>query len=144
VFLVGCELEGRTVTEGETSSLSGDPCTTCTCMVISFIFVSVAANRHVPVIFGHEVEPPSECFWKEGIAPGRRNDMPPPMAVRRWPKSWRIYVRPRTVPQSAHLWWPAMAKLQAASMPILRQLRHGTERRAYRAIPKCPLGRGAW
>ena len=33
-------------------------------------------------------------------------------------KSRRIYVRPRTGPQSAHLWWPAVAKLQAASVPI--------------------------
>ena len=33
-------------------------------------------------------------------------------------KSRRIYVRPRTGPQSAHLWWPAMAKMQAASVPI--------------------------
>ena len=29
-----------------------------------------------------------------------------------------LYVRPRTGPQSAHLWWPAVAKLQAASVPI--------------------------
>ena len=30
-------------------------------------------------------------------------------------KSRRIYVRPtRTGPQSAHLWWPAVAKLQPA------------------------------
>ena len=34
------------------------------------------------------------------------------------PKSRRIYVRPRTGPQSAHLCWPAVAKLQAASVPI--------------------------
>jgi len=27
-------------------------------------------------------------------------------------------VRPRTGPQSAHLWWSAVAKLQAASVPI--------------------------
>jgi len=27
-------------------------------------------------------------------------------------KSLRIYVRPRTGPQSPHLWWPAVAKLQ--------------------------------
>jgi len=60
---------------------------------------------------------------------------PPPMAVRRWQKSRRIYVRPRTGPQSAHLWWPAVAKLQAASVPIPRQLRHGTDRRTDRAIP---------
>ena len=33
-------------------------------------------------------------------------------------ESRRIYVRPRTSPQSAHLWWPAVAKLQAASVPI--------------------------
>ena len=32
-------------------------------------------------------------------------------------KSRRIYVRLRTGPQSAHLWWPAVAKLQAASAP---------------------------
>ena len=43
---------------------------------------------------------------------------PPPMAFRRWQKSRRIYVRPRTGPQSAHLWWPAVAKLQAACVPI--------------------------
>ena len=49
---------------------------------------------------------------------GRRDDMPPPMAVRRWKKSRRIYVRPRTGPRSAHLWWPAVAKLQAAGVPI--------------------------
>ena len=42
----------------------------------------------------------------------------PPTAVRRWQKSLRIYVRPRTGPQSAHLWWPAVAKLQAASVLI--------------------------
>jgi len=33
-------------------------------------------------------------------------------------KSRRIYVRPRTGPQSAYIWWPAVAKLQAASAPI--------------------------
>ena len=33
-------------------------------------------------------------------------------------ESRRIYVRPRTGPQSAHLWWPAVAELQAASVPI--------------------------
>ena len=41
----------------------------------------------------------------------------PPMAVRRQ-KSRRIYVRPRTGPQSARLWWPVAAKLQTASVPI--------------------------
>jgi len=40
------------------------------------------------------------------------------IAVRRWQKSRRIYVRPRTGPRSAHLWWPAVVKLQAASVPI--------------------------
>jgi len=39
-------------------------------------------------------------------------------------KSWRIYVRLQMSPESicnglesAHLWWPAVAKLQAASVP---------------------------
>ena len=32
-------------------------------------------------------------------------------------KSRRIYVCSRTGPQSAHLRWPAVAKLQAASVP---------------------------
>ena len=32
-------------------------------------------------------------------------------------KSRLIYVHPRTGPQSAHLWWPAVAKLQAAGVP---------------------------
>jgi len=44
--------------------------------------------------------------------------MPPPMAVRRWQKSAQLYVRPRTGPQYAHLWWPAVAEMQAASAPI--------------------------
>jgi len=46
-------------------------------------------------------------------------------------QSRRIYVRPRTGPQSAHLWWPAVAKLQAARVP--KQLRHGTDRWTDRA-----------
>ena len=33
-------------------------------------------------------------------------------------KSRRIYVRTRTGPQSAHLGYAAVAKLQAASMPM--------------------------
>ena len=46
-------------------------------------------------------------------------------------QSRRIYVRPRTGPQSAHLWWPTVAKLQAASAP--KQLRCGTDRRTDRS-----------
>jgi len=43
---------------------------------------------------------------------GRRDDMPPP---RRWQfDSWRIYVRPRTGPQSARLWWPASCRQPAS------------------------------
>ena len=34
------------------------------------------------------------------------------------PRIAAAYVRPRTGPQSVHLWWPAMAKLQAASMHL--------------------------
>jgi len=59
---------------------------------------------------------------RQGIAPGaaRRYAPPPPlpMAVQRWQKSRRIYVRRRTGPLSKRLWWPAVAKLQAASVPI--------------------------
>jgi len=52
---------------------------------------------------------------KQVIAPG---------AARRYaPRGWqfdsrRIYVRLRTGPHSTHLWWLAVAKLQAASVPI--------------------------
>ena len=49
---------------------------------------------------------------------GRRDDLPPADGSSTWQKLRRIYVRPRTGPQSPHLWWPAVAKLQAASMPI--------------------------
>ena len=66
----------------------------------------------------------------------RRDDMPPAdgsstVAYRfaanqaisraylyRYMKTADLYVRPRTGPQSAHLCWPAMAKLQAASVSI--------------------------
>jgi len=44
--------------------------------------------------------------------------------------------------ESAHLWWPAIAKLQAASVPIPQQQRHKTDRRTDRAIPKCPSRAG--
>ena len=63
---------------------------------------------------------------EQGIAPGGGEGA---MAVRRWQKSRRIYVRPRTGPLSAHLWWPAVAKLQAASVPIAKA---GTDRRTDR------------
>jgi len=79
-----------------------------------------------------------------------------PRAARQYaPGQWqfdsrRIYVRPRTRPQSAHLWWPAVAKLQAASVSIgwgscaPRQLRHGSETDGsrYRLIPALPHGGG--
>jgi len=48
----------------------------------------------------------------------RLDNMPPPMAVRQWQKSWQIYVRSQTGPQSTHLWCSAVAKLQEASVPI--------------------------
>ena len=51
VFLAGCVLEGKSVNEGETMSLSADPCTTCTCTVILLIlslsfFFSRLFNEH--------------------------------------------------------------------------------------------------
>jgi len=32
-FVVGCDLEGKSLKDGETASLTADPCTRCTCMV---------------------------------------------------------------------------------------------------------------
>jgi len=55
---------------------------------------------------------------KQRIAPGRLGDTPPPADGSSIQKSRRIYVRLRTGQQSAHLWWPVVAKLQAASVPI--------------------------
>ena len=82
---------------------------------------------------------------------------PPPMAVRRWhivspsirpsasvrgsKKSPRIYVRPRTGPQSAHLWWLS-CRQPACRMSIAYRAAAPRDRRADRAVPKCPLGRG--
>ena len=60
--------------------------------------------------------------------------MPPPMAVQRRQKSRLIYVRPRTGSQSPCLWW--LSGRQPACI-WARQLRHGTDRRTDRAIPKC-------
>ena len=78
---------------------------------------------------------------KQSIASGTARRYAP---RRRWQKSRRIYRRLRTGPQSAHLWWPRLAELQAASVP--RQLLQGTDRRTDGrtdgAIPKCPLRRG--
>jgi len=76
-------------------------------------------------------------FEETTVSPrGRRDDMPPAdgSSIQ---KSWQIYVRPRTGPLSTHLWWPTVAKLQAASV------HHGTDRQTDRhTIPKCPLRRG--
>jgi len=88
----------------------------------------------------------------QGIGPGAARRYAP----RRWQfDSRRIYVRPRTGPQSAHLWWPAVAKLQAACVPLqadsvhkaaarLGQLRPGTDRRTdgsrYRLMPPPTAG----
>ena len=56
---------------------------------------------------------------KTGYHPGGGKTIcPSPTAVRRWQKSRRIYVRPRTGPLSAQLWSLAMAKLQVDSVPI--------------------------
>jgi len=65
----------------------------------------------------------------------------PPTAVRRWQKSLRIYVRPRTGPQSAHLWWPAVAKLQTASVLIACSCAMGqTDRSRYSKMPPKAAG----
>ena len=51
---------------------------------------------------------------KRGVAPGAARRYAAPADGSSIQKSLRIYVRPRTGPQSAHLWWPAVAKLQRA------------------------------
>jgi len=48
-----------------------------------------------------------------------------------------LYVRPRTGPQSAPVWWPAVAEPQAASVPTALTAAPG-DIRMDRAIPKCP------
>jgi len=72
---------------------------------------------------------------------GRRDDMPPAdgSSVQ---KSRRIYVRPRTG-RSPHI--SAGRRWLSCRQPAClqpRQLRHGTDKRTDRAIPKCLLGRG--
>jgi len=58
-------------------------------------------------------------FLRYGVASYRPGDGETICPPRRWQfDSRRIYVRPRTGPQSAHLWWPALAKLQAASAEL--------------------------
>ena len=52
------------------------------------------------------------------LSPWQRRDNYAPCRCRWQLDSRRIYVCPRMGPQSAHLWWPAVAKLQAASVPI--------------------------
>jgi len=74
----------------------------------------------------------------------RRYAPPPPTTVRRRLKSRRICVRPRTGPQSAHLRWPAVAKLQVGQRAYsLGSCAMGTGRRTDRVVPKLPIERGA-
>jgi len=65
---------------------------------------------------------------------------PPPMAVRSKNRGGSTSVR-------GHLWWPAVAKLQAASVSVAQAAAPWDremvgERRTDRTISKCPLGRG--
>ena len=55
------------------------------------------------------------CNRKQGIAPAAARRYAPADGSS-FQNSRRIYVRPQTGPQSA--WWPAVAKLQEASVPI--------------------------
>ena len=75
------------------------------------------ADRLADSFYNHQehTNKQSELCTKQVIAPGAARRYAP----RRWQfDSRRIYVRPRTGPQSAHLWRPAVAKLQAASVPM--------------------------
>jgi len=59
---------------------------------------------------------------KQVIAPGAaRRYVPPPLPRGRQFDSRRIYVRARTGPQSAHLWWLASCRQQTCLQPRLGQ-----------------------
>jgi len=104
------------------------------CRGAIFIAVEVARRSQITVNRPNAQSPKFSCRhlaaqrWitqsQQGIAPG---------AARRYasPRRWQFdggknrggffnifNIRPRTGPQSAHIRWPAMAKLEAASVPI--------------------------
>ena len=103
--------------------------------VVAPFLLDVIHSKHDAASKSNKVSPPGAA----------RRYAPPQMAVRRWQKSRRIYVRPRTCPQSAHLWWPAVADLQAASVPIAEAAApwdRQTDGHAYGWIALCQNGRG--
>jgi len=56
---------------------------------------------------------------QERIGPGAARRYPPAEGTSTVAKiAVDLRLSARTGPQSAHLWWPAVAKLQAASVPI--------------------------
>jgi len=79
----------------------------------AFCIVSAASTRLLMLMPDRSLNKSTESKSNEVSPRVRRDDMPPAdgSSIQ---KSLRIYVRPRTGPQSAHLWWPAVAKLQRA------------------------------
>jgi len=68
------------------------------------------------------------------------------MAVQWWQKLWQIYVHLQACPQSAHLSWSAVTKLQPASVPTdqaVAQWDRQMDRRMDRGMLSAPLGWGA-
>ena len=86
--------------------------------------------------------PDSEHVYEQGHATGAARRYAPPADGSSIQKSRRIYVRLRTGPQSAHLWWPALAKLQAASVPIVWAWDRQTDGSRYSKMPPKEVAKG--
>jgi len=95
-----------------------------------------------PVRCAHPPPLIRSMFMNKVTPRGRRDDMPPPADGSSIQKSRRIYVRLRTGPQSAHLWWPALAKLQAASVPIVWAWDRQTDGSRYSKMPPKEVAKG--
>ena len=80
-------------------------------------YTASTGNKSMPKIIINKLSPrrrrddmpsPANGFFRNKDL---RQSIDPKMAA-------DLYIRPRTGPRSTHLWWPAVAKLQAASVPI--------------------------
>jgi len=99
----------------------------CDALIFDF---SLSAVRFI--CFEHAFKEP---LIKQGIAPGAARRYAPADGSSIHKSRW-IYVRPRTHPQSAHLWWPVVP-ISSAAAPWDRQ----TEGSRYSKMPP-PYGGG--
>jgi len=122
----------------------------CVCVCVHYI-PGRQGRRSVDAVSWHIPSSHTSIFLaKQGIAPGAARRYAPAdgssTVAYRFPairpswiqKSRRIYVHPRTGPQSTHLWWPAVAKLQAASVPMAYAAASCSQR-AY-SLGSCAVG----